>query len=283
MKLQFWGTAAAEGIPGIFCGCEICNKARAEGGRFVRARSQTMIDGDLLIDFGPDTYSNSVKYGYDLSKLGNLLVTHSHMDHLYAYELFNRQPGYCHNTRCEALNIYGSGGVRKALFADTQNKVQSLFDSGKIAFHTLEEYVPATIGEYTVIPVPANHGTEQPFVYIIEKHGKCIFYMTDSNRFTDEINERIASLGKKFDVVVYDCTFGTADTVAAGTAPGHMAIPVINIVRNQFRQLGLYKPGAIEIIDHFSHNGENVSYDALEPLAEKEGLITAYDGLVIEF
>ena len=28
MKIKYYGTAAAEGIPGLFCSCEICENAR---------------------------------------------------------------------------------------------------------------------------------------------------------------------------------------------------------------------------------------------------------------
>ena len=32
MKIQYLGTAAAEGLPALFCGCEICQNARKTKG-----------------------------------------------------------------------------------------------------------------------------------------------------------------------------------------------------------------------------------------------------------
>lgn len=55
MEIQYLGTAAAEGWPALFCDCDICRRARAAGGKDLRTRTQSMIDGTILIDFPPDT------------------------------------------------------------------------------------------------------------------------------------------------------------------------------------------------------------------------------------
>lgn len=39
MKLQYLGTAAAEGFPGMFCNCTACERARKAGGKNIRTRS----------------------------------------------------------------------------------------------------------------------------------------------------------------------------------------------------------------------------------------------------
>ena len=57
MEIQYLGTAAAEGLPALFCDCEICRKARNTGGKEVRTRTQSIVDGKILIDFPPDTYT----------------------------------------------------------------------------------------------------------------------------------------------------------------------------------------------------------------------------------
>ena len=54
MRFQYLGTAAAEGWPGVFCRCAVCEEARALGGRHIRTRSQAMINDDLLLDFPGD-------------------------------------------------------------------------------------------------------------------------------------------------------------------------------------------------------------------------------------
>lgn len=81
MKLKYLGTAASEGVPALFCNCKYCKKARKLGGKNIRTRSQTMINDDLLVDFGPDTYLHVLQNGINLLDIKNVLITHCHQDH----------------------------------------------------------------------------------------------------------------------------------------------------------------------------------------------------------
>ncbi len=51
MKIQYFGTAAAEGSPALFCNCTICEEAKETKGKNIRTRSQMLINDDQLIDF----------------------------------------------------------------------------------------------------------------------------------------------------------------------------------------------------------------------------------------
>ena len=55
MRIKYLGTTAYEGVPSLFCECKNCKLARIKGGRNIRTRCQSLINNDLLIDFGPDT------------------------------------------------------------------------------------------------------------------------------------------------------------------------------------------------------------------------------------
>ena len=68
MKIRYLGTAAAEGWPALFCSCPICTHARIQGGKNLRTRTQAILDGELLIDFPPDTYCHALQYGLELAK-----------------------------------------------------------------------------------------------------------------------------------------------------------------------------------------------------------------------
>ena len=56
MKMTWLGTAAAEGWPALFCRCASCTESKKHGGKSIRSRSQSLVNGDLLIDFPADTY-----------------------------------------------------------------------------------------------------------------------------------------------------------------------------------------------------------------------------------
>ena len=95
MQVTFLGTAAAEGIPALWCACEHCAAARRERGRSLRRRSALLIDGRLLIDFGPDIVDAVAQLGLDLSPVRTLLITHDHEDHLHLPSLAIRREGFC--------------------------------------------------------------------------------------------------------------------------------------------------------------------------------------------
>ena len=114
MKITYYGTAAGEAWPGVFCRCELCEKARALGGKNIRTRSQALVNDDLLLDLPPENHMHSLLYGLDLSKVEALLFTHSHSDHCYPEDLeFLREP-YSH-TRKGLLEVYGNTAVERRL------------------------------------------------------------------------------------------------------------------------------------------------------------------------
>lgn len=115
MEIQYLGTAAAEGLPALFCDCETCKKARNTGGKDVRTRTQSIVDGKLLIDFPPDTYTHALSYSLRLGQVQHLLITHSHMDHFFPVELIHRHEHFGHNAK-GMLHVYGNAAVEKAFY-----------------------------------------------------------------------------------------------------------------------------------------------------------------------
>ena len=77
MKVQFLGTGAAEGVPAEFCDCAVCREARLRGGKEFHSRSQLLIDGELSVDFPPDAYYHSLRFGVRLAEIRYLLVIKS--------------------------------------------------------------------------------------------------------------------------------------------------------------------------------------------------------------
>ena len=109
MYITYLGTAAAEGVPAIFCDCEHCRYARAVGGKEIRMRSGALIDGKLKIDFGPDAYAQSLRFNLNYVPVNHVLITHSHEDHFSPDELSRICPPYSH--RKEPLRVYGDARV----------------------------------------------------------------------------------------------------------------------------------------------------------------------------
>ena len=116
MKIQFMGTAAAEGAPALFCTCAHCRYARARGGREIRSRAGSIVDGRLKLDFGPDSFKQMLDCGVDYTNLRAVLITHSHDDHLLPTDLAYRREGYGHFAPDDVpLTVYGNEAVGEAL------------------------------------------------------------------------------------------------------------------------------------------------------------------------
>ncbi len=92
MKFQYLGTGAGEGLPALFCECDVCMEAKRRGGRNIRTRSQAIINGDLLLDFPADTYMHYLSGSFNMARVKNCLIIHAHYDHLYAADFWTRAP-----------------------------------------------------------------------------------------------------------------------------------------------------------------------------------------------
>ena len=132
MKIRYFGTAAYEGVPALFCNCETCLKARKNGGKDLRTRSQALVNDDLLIEFNPDTVAHYQKYLFDWAKIGYCLITHSHSDHFYPADLeMLVHPGYTHDVSPVAFyagKSYGGIEVTNVTVGNAKNENNVLPD-----------------------------------------------------------------------------------------------------------------------------------------------------------
>lgn len=280
MKIKYLGTAAAERVPAIFCNCPICNSAREKKGKDIRTQTQTLLDdGDLLIDFPGDSYLHMLKYELNYNDIENLLVTHWHSDHFYGEDVSLRMEGYARNLS-KKLNVYGSLYVKG--FFDRAFELEQRTDPASVEYHVLEPYKEYTIGHYTVFPVPAQHGLFQGdcFIYVIKDiaSGKTLFYTHDTGLPKDEVLDAITQQGFVFDVVSLDCT---SQSLKGSEAGPHMAFDQNLTLIEKMKQKNLVHEKTKYIANHFSHNG-GLDYEGMSALSESHGVLTAYDGMVVE-
>lgn len=278
MKLKYFGTSAAEGFPGLFCECEYCEKARKLGGKNLRSRSQALVDGELLIDFPPDTLYHVYSMGLPLHKIKNVIITHSHSDHLYEKDFSMRRVGYSYFKNQEfSLNIYGS--------QPTLDKVStSLQQSGaggqtRWSLFEFEQYKSFVIGTHLVTPLKANHDFKTlPYIFDIEKDGKRLLYGNDTGIFIDETWDYLEKNRPFYNLVSLDCTGGIAEL----RSDRHMNLHNACIVKDRLIDIGCADKSTIFVLHHFSHNGCAV-YDDLVPVAGQNGFLVSYDGMEIDF
>ena len=282
MKIQYWGTAAAEGVPGIFCDCEVCRLAREHKGRKIRMRSQLLINDDLLVDFGPDTYANSLKYDFNLTRLQHLIITHPHEDHLYTEELWHRLKDYACQIGTPSLAIHGSEDtLMKLCKVDVDYK--GFQNQNRVIYDVMKPYETRQIGNYFVTPLPAEHGTKTPFVYLIEEGSKSFLMLNDTGRPSYEVYEYLIKRGIVLDAISFDTTFGYENVLKKyGKADSHMGLLDNVAVKGFLDMKGIADQRTVCIATHFSHQGIDADYDRMCEHAKKYGFIISYDGLEIE-
>lgn len=273
MKIKYLGTAAAEGLPALFCNCEYCTKARQLGGRNIRTRSQALINDDLLVDFGPDTYMHALQYHMNLTEIKHVLITHCHQDHFYMDDLLTRAVPFGNVN--DVMHVYGNN-MLSALYHHhvVTNGINGNTDQ-VLQVVELQEYEKAEVGEYQVIPLIADHNPkEKCFIYIISRNGKHLLYANDTGYFSEEVWEFLKPF--RFDLVSLDCNH-----VEMPIYHNHMSIPCCRDVKERLENMGCVDKSTICVLTHFSHNHGGIQ-EELEALTKDMGFVVAYDGMEVE-
>ncbi|WML48354.1 MBL fold metallo-hydrolase [Neobacillus sp. PS3-34] len=268
MKIHLLGTSAAEGFPGIFCQCEHCKKARILGGKNIRTRTSAIIDDILKIDFPPDTNLHVLRDGIDLSKITDLLITHTHSDHLYPEDLSMRLPIYAHGFD-HPLHVYGHD---LPIFL-CRNRIGNT--DGHIIYHHTHAYRTYEVSNYKVTPLLADHNKQEScMIFAIEKNEKSFLYGHDTGWFPHETWEWLK--GKQMDLIILDCTNGHFPV-----RHNHLNIEAVKEMQGLFLQENILKKEGKIIVTHFSHN-IGLQHQDLEDIFKPLGIEVAYDGKMIE-
>ena len=276
MIVKYLGTGAAEGIPAVFCHCEVCNHARINKGKNIRTRSQALIDGKLLLDFGPDTFLHSLEYNITLADIEVCFVTHSHDDHLYLEDLRARRRSRA-NLRLgtPVLKVYGGQGVREILKPRDDGFITK---DNSVVFCQIKPFEQVEIlNDYKVIALPAVHTSNEPFVYVIQSNTKTFLYGHDTDYFEEEVWEYLKKNNIYFDTVSLDCTEGVKHI----EYPGHMNFERMQNMCERLRTEGCIDANTKIVANHISHNGL-ANYDKANEVGESLGYIVSYDGMEIE-
>ncbi|MCL2084440.1 MAG: MBL fold metallo-hydrolase [Oscillospiraceae bacterium] len=269
MLIQYLGTGASEGMPGVFCRCDICAHARKEGGKNIRRRSCMVIDKVLLIDMPPDIYSQALAFKVDLAAIQHCLFTHAHFDHLYPAELRNLLSPYSVSERGEPLKLYGSEEVRKSMAAALGEATVTRL-RGMIEFTALREFEQTQIGPYIITPLKARH-CPGALIYMIESDGRVMLYGNDTGFFPEETWDFLA--GKVIHLLSLDC-----NNPLNSDTPNHMTIEDCITVKRRLFQQHSSNNRTRYVATHFSHLG-GLSHAQLDEKMRLHGITAAYDGL----
>ena len=274
MNIKYLGTGAAEGIPAIFCNCSICKNAKNMKGKEIRTRCQAIIDEEIIIDFGPDTYWHLIKYGLDISHVELCLITHSHPDHLFVNDILMRKGNHAiYDVDIPTLQVFGGMGVKKCFSLKENNYITK---DGRVVFKLISPFEKIEYKNYSIVALPAIHKTEQPYIYLISDGNKTILYAHDTDIFDESVWSYLISENIRLDMVSLDCTEGVKHIDYLG----HMNFERDFVVRNRMLNEGIATKDTLFVASHFSHNGL-VSYEEATKEEISKGFIVAYDGMEI--
>ncbi len=268
MKIKILGTAAAEGIPSVFCACETCARARMLGGRDLRSRSSALFGGKHLIDLSPDFWHHMVNLGLDTVALESIFITHPHNDHFSERELNYLKPWFAHG-RPLPLQVYGSKTVvdrAKPMLGDHLGAVGDV--------NEIEPFKPIEAGDFTFTPVTAFHMEGDLSVnYIVQSDGRTALYACDVGEYPDETWDFFKTT--PFDVVISECTSGPH-----GGGKRHMTFEKVFEMKKRLEEMGSFSDG-MYVLTHFSHNA-GVTHGEIVESVSPEGIQVAYDGMEID-
>lgn len=272
MKVRFLGTAAAEGIPAIWCECEVCRKARKLKGKELRRRCSYLIDNDTIVDYGPDGYWQSIEYDIDQTELKRILFTHPHEDHMAPLEFAYRwSPIFSHVSHF--INVLASKEALKNFLKTTG-----------MDFKTLNiNTMPFVAGEWTtdddmqVLPIPANHAPGLgAMILVVRRGGKTLLIANDTGLLADASWDMLKGIKLDTAVIESTCAFGSPDQ-----QNGHLGVNATVLFRDKLLEMQCITETTPVYVNHFSHNGR-ANHDRLVEFFAPRNMTVTYDGLEIE-
>jgi phosphoribosyl 1,2-cyclic phosphate phosphodiesterase len=272
MELLLLGTAAAEGWPAPFCGCEACEKARRWGGPNVRTRSGALIDNELKIDFGPDTVMQMQRSRRDLRAVKTILFTHQHSDHFVPSELeWSAHPFTLTPIANGSIELCGNSdvinGMRERFAKYNPERLPYVYREFKAGDH-----FTTRAGE-EVWAMPADHCAGAT-VLRIRRNGKTIFYGHDSGIYPPATLDQLSD-GIPLDIALLDCTNGGLET-----NHHHLcASGVVQMVEELRRRKAITDATRV-IATHFSHGGKWMHEELVRYFVSHK-ITVAYDGMTI--
>jgi len=231
----------------------------------------------------------------------NILLTHSHADHLSAYDFQYRFPNFQETGSIQTTNIWGNPTSIDAFLEHVKEGFLEVFEgaAGKFApsKEEIEEELPDFLDlylnrvephqkleiseKYIVYTIAANHKKpEHSLNFLIQElgpdgdQGTTFLYGTDTAPWDDSEWDYLESLGVKLDLVALDCTTGPG---GSGT---HHSNEAFLESKSKFESKGLLAPDSVFYAHHFSHQS-NFVYDDLVEYMEPHDVKVTYDGLVI--
>ena len=232
MKIKFWGVRGSIASPGP-------NTVRY-GGNTTCIEIRTDSNELIILDAGTGIFPLSQTLLAEMPLTSNVLITHSHWDHIQGLPFF--APNFISGNLMRlhgAFDPVSGKGVEQVMSVQLQNSYFPVLEEkmkARIEYVTLAPEQSIRIGSATVTPYPLNHPVVN-FGYRIEANGKSIFFTGDHEpplnihepghpdyaayqALIDEKSGSILRAMQGVDVLIADCSY-TEQEYAARKGWGH--------------------------------------------------------------
>lgn len=253
MKLTFLGTGTSCGVPMIGCTCEVCTSSDPHDNRL---RCSALLETEttrVLIDCTPDFRQQMMKR--EFRKIDGILVTHSHYDHVGGIDdvrpfcVFGDIDIYANAQAVDGMHQMLPYCFAKHLYPGVP----------KLHLHTIGTHTEFMIGDIPVLPFTVMHARLPILGY---RFGDRIAYITDM---------------KSIDLEE-ECLVRGVDTLVVNAlriSDEHMS----HILLGEAVEFAMRVGARRTYFVHMSHHiGLHEEVNGHLP----EGMMLAYDGLVIE-
>ncbi|MBL8087141.1 MAG: hypothetical protein JNM85_03605 [Chthonomonas sp.] len=267
MKIQLLGTGAADGIPSAYCASRVSDHARKVGKKDIRSRSAALIDDDLKIDFGPDTWHQVVTQDLNPADWSGIVFTHSHDDHLARNELQYALYPFTEDHFAPST-IYGNATVL--------SKISDRYPDWPFELVETHSFKPFHHVGYKLTPIQAYHKLDEDSQNLLIEHGgKTILYGTDTGIWHEPTWEFLQ--GWHVDLFVVECTDGKKHSDFFG----HVGIEGCLHIVSRLRKMSVLASDTPVVTTHHAHLG-GCTHAELEEALAPHGVTVGYDGIVFE-
>jgi len=237
------------------------------GGRSIRLRSSILFDNELLVDFGPDLLAYTAKYNIHFSNIRDIIITHSHHDHLCLDNFSFLLPEKGHIlTEPPKLNIICNQKVHDLIRLKFEDSTLTLASDLRV----IKPFETIVTHGTEVTALPAVHmADEQALFYILRKNGTTILLAFDTGKWEERVWGFLGN--HSFNGVVVDETMGNR------SYHGHLNIGEVCSIKKRMAEQGLIGGNTAFIATHISNNSNPV-FSKLKRLFAAEGIQVAYDG-----
>lgn len=255
----------------MYCRCERCETARKRGGHELRTRASTLVDGQYLIDAGPDSYSQFVREGLSHRDLRACFHTHSHDDHFLAEVYRRRYPVYAGGIIEAKLTVVGNSSIQRSL----ESRV--VLERAGIEFLEAQPFSMFQIDHLQVCALPANHALKEGgLLYHFADGNSHFLCANDTGYFLNETWQYLVRLAQPLDLVVMDGTW-----IDNNRGSDHMDLEQNRAVRGRMLKEGIANERTRFVLTHIGHFS-SFGHAELASLLPQMGLEPGFDGMCVQ-